>query len=120
MRRTRLRCWNFCLMDKKSKMRGKKQKIHIPAAGFTDSTAGFLKYAGFHAKTGSRPAHRLVKRDDGIIFPILLLHALVNAVLELRLLPDEAKKRIYVTTDPKHGALRQMATEEAEQNIDHL
>ena len=34
-------------------MRGKKQKIHIPAAGFTDSTAGFLKYAGFHAKTGS-------------------------------------------------------------------
>ena len=34
-------------------MRGKKQKIHIPAAGFTDSTAGFLKYAGFHGKTGS-------------------------------------------------------------------
>ena len=34
-------------------MRGKKQKNHIPAAGFTDSTAGFLKYAGFHAKTGS-------------------------------------------------------------------
>jgi D-aminopeptidase len=34
-------------------MRGKKQKIHIPAAGFTDSTAGCLKYAGFHAKTGS-------------------------------------------------------------------
>lgn len=23
-------------------MRGKKQKIHIPAAGFTDSTAGCL------------------------------------------------------------------------------
>ena len=73
-------------------MRGKKQKIHIPAAGFTDSTAGCLKYAGFHAKKGlnqSRPAHRLVEGDDGIIFPVLLLHARVNAMLELCLLPDE-------------------------------
>ena len=70
-------------------MRGKKQKIHIPAAGLTDSTAGSLIKPLFHAKTGSRPAHRLVEGDDGIIFPVLLLHARVNAVLELRLLPDE-------------------------------
>ena len=70
-------------------MRGKKQKIHIPAAGFTDSTAGCLIKPLFHAKTGSRPAHRLVEGDDGIIFPVLLLHARVNAVLELCLLPDE-------------------------------
>ena len=70
-------------------MRGKKQKIHIPAAGFTDSTAGCLIKPLFHAKTGSRPAHRLVEGDDGIIFPVLLLHARVKAVFELRLLPDE-------------------------------
>ena len=75
-------------------MRGKKQKIHIPAAGFTDSTAGCLIKPLFHAKTGSRPAHRLVEGDDGIIFPILLLHARVNAVLELRLLPSMDSMRV--------------------------
>ena len=34
-------------------MRGKKQKIHIPAADFTDSTAGCLIKPLFHAKAGS-------------------------------------------------------------------
>ena len=33
-------------------------------------------------------------------------------MLERKYGAEKAKKRIYVTTDPKHGALRQMATEE--------